>query len=377
MAIKSETRHTKAIENRESVRSWPTPHPHDTWFLSLILLVGLGSVFAFSRLGAALTQPAIGTTTKLAQEQLYNFPTNAGLMQPAIDTQGNLWVGEMYANRLASLNTHTGMVKTWQAPHGNDGIMDVTIAANGNVWYVEQDANYIGSFNPTTQKFQVFPLNKCNGRAVGPQDLQFDAQGNLWFTGASGGCIGVLHPTSGQIQLWPVPAPRTGVAALPYSLTITHSGQIWFGYLTGGALGYFDPTTGHTQLYHLKNAGVQIFSMAADAQGRLWFSEILPGAIGMLDPKTSKMTELPVPASGGQPAALYELVVTPNGTVWSVNSGADTLVAYSPTQNHFTIFKLATLTGAPYGLTLDTHNYLWVTYSGSEENAVGKIQASI
>lgn len=371
MAIESE------IEREATIRSWPTPHPHDLWFLFLILLMGVGSVFAFARLGVAFTQPPIGSTTKLAQEQLSPFPSNAGLMQPAIDAKGFLWVGEMYANRLGSIDTRTGAVKVWQVPHGNDGIMDVTIGPKGNVWYVEQDANYIGSFDPTTQKFQVFPLNTCNGRDVGPQDLQFDGQGNLWFTGASGGCLGLLHPESGTIQFWSVPVPRPGMAPLPYSLTITHSGAIWFGYLSGGTVGHFDPTTGQTKLYHLKKPGAQIFSMSADAQGRIWFSEMLPGAIGMLDPKTGHITELPVPATGGLPAAMYELVVAHNGDVWCVNSGSDTLVVYVPTKNHYTIFKLANLTGAPYGITLDTHNYLWVTYSGTQENDVGKIKASL
>lgn len=371
MAIESEA------EREATIRSWPAPHPHDLWFLLLVLLMGLGSVFAFSRLGVALTQPAIGTTTRLAQEQLYSFPSNTGLMQPAIDAKGVLWVGEMYANRLGSIDTNTGAVQEWQVPHGNDGIMDVTIGPNGHVWYVEQDANYIGSFDPVTQHFQVFPLNKCNGRDVGPQDLQFDAQGNLWFTGASSGCIGVLHPASGKIQLWSVPAPRPGIEALPYSLTVTHSGAIWFGYLSGGTIGRFHPDTGQTQLYHLQKPNVQIFSMDADAQGRIWFSEMMPGALGMLDPKTGHITQLPVPATDGEPAAMYELVVTHNGDVWCVNSGSDTLVAYEPTKNHYTIFKLANLTGAPYGITLDTHNYLWVTYSGTQENAVGKIKASL
>src|SRR5579875_3022688 len=334
MAIESEA------EREATIRSWPAPHPHDLWFLLLVLLTGWGSVFAFSRLGVALTQPAIGTTTRLAQEQLYSFPSNTGLMQPAIDAKGVLWVGEMYANRLGSIDTNTGAVKEWQVPHGNDGIMDVTIGPNGHVWYVEQDANYIGSFDPVTQHFQVFPLNKCNGRDVGPQDLQFDAQGNLWFTGASSGCIVVLHPA-------------------------------------GGTIGRFHPDTGQTQLYHLQKPNVQIFSMDADAQGRIWFSEMMPGALGMLDPKTGHITELPVPATSGQPAAMYELIVTHNGDVWCVNSGSDTLVAYEPTKNHYTIFKLANLTGAPYGITLDTHNYLWVTYSGTQENAVGKIKASL
>jgi virginiamycin B lyase len=362
-------------ENPSAVVSWSAPHPHDAWFLLLILFLGVGTVLILSRVSTLLNQPAIHISSTIlhAQEHLYPFAQNTGLMQPAIDSQGNIWVGEMYANQLARLNTHTGKITSWSVPHGSDGIMDVAVDKNDKVWYVEQGANYIGRFDPTTQTFHVYQLGKIHGRALGPQDLQFDANGNLWFTAPSGGSIGVIHPDSGKIQTWVVPSPRQGIPAIPYSLIVTPSGEVWFGYLAGGAIGHFTPSTGQTKLYHLANQNVQIFSMTDDAQGHIWFSEMTPGALGMLNPQTGNITDFPVPAVSGQQAAMYEVAITSNGDVWCVNSGSDTLVRYSPTKNHFTIFKLTQSSGAPYGLVTDAHDRLWVTYSGTAGNAVSEI----
>jgi hypothetical protein len=53
---------------------------------------------------------------------LFSFgQTPPGLMQPTVDAQGNLWVGEMSANRLARLDVSTGQVRTWNRQGGTVG----------------------------------------------------------------------------------------------------------------------------------------------------------------------------------------------------------------------------------------------------------------
>src|SRR5258707_9899750 len=286
---------------------WSARRRRDAWFLLLILLLGIVTIFALSNGAATVKQRAniaqlgtppatttSGTPTpparvlvRTAQKRLYPFPSsNVGLMQPAVDAQGNVWVGEMYANRLARLDSHTGVVASWEAPNGKNGIMTTAIDAQGNAWFVEQGANYIGRFDPVRQTFRIFPLGTVQGRIMGPQALQFDARGFLWFTAAVGGRIGRLDPATGAIQTWPVPPPGVGIPSAPFSLTVTLDGQVWFGDITGGAVGHLDPVTGHVTLYRLADPQATIFSMAHDAKGRIWFTEIAPGRLGMIDSTT-------------------------------------------------------------------------------------------
>ena len=376
---------------RRASRLW-----RDLWFLLLVLLLVTGTLLAFSAIDTSLQQqgqttapaqnvlPPTSTVTttanlahvavRAAQARLYPFPqTNAGLMQPAVDGQGNVWVGEMYANRLARLDSRTGVVTTWNPPHGMNGLMSTAIDSRGEVWFVEQGANYIGRFDPAQQAFRIFPLPAIHGRPMGPQDLQFDATGQLWFTATIGGRIGRLDPASGVIQTWPVPAPRAGMEPAPFSLTVTAGGQVWFGYIAGGAVGRFDPAAYEFTLYHLADPQAQIFSMAYDTHGRIWFTEIVPGRLGMINSATGRVTELAVPAVAGHPAALYDLVVAPNGDVWFVNNGADALVRYTLKDGRYTFFQLILPSSAPYGLALDRAGILWFTTSGPATNAVGKV----
>jgi virginiamycin B lyase len=364
----------------------------DVWFLLFVLLLGLGTLFGLTGLNAmfaaqgGVTQPGSATgittgtpptfpaTVQAAQVHLYRVSsTDAGLMQPAVDAHGNVWVGEMYANRFARLEAHTGAVTTWLPPHAQGGIMSTTIDAQGKAWFVEQGANYIGRFDPAQQSFRIFPLGTAGGRPLGPQDLQFDAKGFLWFTALVGGRIGRLDPATGALRTWPVPAPAPGGLSAPFSLAVTSQGQVWFGDLTGGAVGHLDPATGHVTLYHLADPQAQVFSLAADRTGRLWFTEITPGKLGMLDPATGRVTEWPLPPVAGHPAALYQLVVTPKGDIWFVNNGADALVRYVPGTAGYTFFRLDLPASAPYGLALDPAGRLWFTADGSSANYIGEM----
>src|SRR6266852_1198630 len=242
---------------------WSASRKRDACMVLVVLLLGVGTIITLSHGSlqvsgqAQVPQPGIspveGTptsttggspmpgatvTVRTALARTYPFPsTNIGLMQPAVDARGNVWVGEMYANRFARLDAQTGVVTTWLPPDAKNGLMTTTVDAQGNVWFVEQGANYIGRFDPARHTFRIFALGTVHGRPMGPQDLQFDARGYLWFTAAAGGRIGRLDPATGAIQTWPVPPPGVGIPSAPFSLTVLPNGQVWFGDITGGAVG--------------------------------------------------------------------------------------------------------------------------------------------
>ena len=325
--------------------------------------------------------PTISTAVYVAQRHLYTFSrSNVGLMQPAVDAQGNVWVGEMNANRFGRLNSQTGVVTSWEPPGAQYGIMATAVDAQGNAWFAEQNANYIGRFEKRQQTFHIFPLGTWKGSPLGPQDLHFDSKGFPWFTAEAAGAIARLDPGTGTIRLWSVPspapalpAPQAGSPSSPFSLTVAANGRVWFGELAGGAIGTLDPLTGQITLYDLPNPQTQVFSLAMDTTGRIWFTEVLPGKLGMLDPTTGTLTELPVPALSGGSPALYELVIDHKGNIWFVDVGANTLVRYAPGKQTLTFFQLSLPGSVPFGLTLDPAGKLWFTAGGGLANYIGEL----
>jgi virginiamycin B lyase len=316
--------------------------------------------------------PTVSTTVRTAQRDLYLFAkSNVGLMQPVVDAQGQVWVGEMHANRLGRLNAQTGAVTSWEPPEGRYGIMATTVDAQGDAWFAEQNANYIGRFDPGRQTFKIFPFGSGKGQRVGLEDLQFDASGKLWFTEIGSARIGRLDPSSGGIHTWPLPASSSGTA-YPFGLAITHDGQIWFGTYQGGVVGHLDPATGRILLYPLAHPAEQVYSMAADAQGQIWFTELQFGKLGRIDTATDKITELPVPTTLGNPEDLHAVLVA-NRDIWFTSSGANALVRYSPPDDTFTFFQLPVPASIPFGLALTPTGTLWFTAGGNPVNYVGEM----
>ena len=369
---------------------------YDAWFALGMLALGTITLYLLSQGGAALQQPRAsqgGVTANVdvrtpqpptgalpagvvgAQTREYIFTQpDIGLMQPAVDAQGNIWFGEMSANRLARLDPRTNHVSTWQPPHGRYNIMSTAIDAQGNVWFAEQAANYIGKFDPVTQRFTTYPLETSGGRIAAPQDLQFDGAGMLWFTEINSAKIGRLDPSTGTITTWHVPSLPGATQTFPYSMTVAPDGGVWFGEIGGGAIGRLDPSSGAIRLYPLPTPDAQVFSTAADGQGRIWFTELEQGQIGMVDSKTGKVIEKAVPQTLGRAAGLYDIVADAKGNVWFACASVDALVRYIPQSESFTFYQLATPNSAPYGLALDASGALWFTADASPNNYVGTLQ---
>lgn len=372
----------------------------NAWFMLCVLAVGVVTVYLLSIGGSFFNRPQVtstsGNTSKTSgapsstatapvaasgqantvAAQTRDFPMpqqNAGLMEGFVDAQGNVWFGEMFLNKLARLNPHTGVVTEWAPPNGQYGLMEATADAQGNIWFTEQTANYIGRFDPTTQRFTTYPLAKVRGISSGPQSLEFDPSGNLWFTLVNSGQIGRLNPTTGAIQTWNIPAPANGVRSYPYSLAITRDGQIWFGDLDGGAVGQLNPANGQVQLHHLSDPHAQVFAMTSDAHGHVWFTELEQGKIGTVDTRTSKVTEYAVPTTLGSPQGLYGVAVTANGDVWFACSNDNALIRFAPTSSAFTFYQLQTPQSVPYGVALGPDGNLWFTADTAPTNYVGML----
>lgn len=325
---------------------------------------------------ASSTAPAAqsGAIARPANAQIIPTPVSrAGLMQPAVDAQGNIWVGEMVTNKLARINPRTGEVSEWTPPGGKYNIMATAIDRQGNVWFTEQAANYIGRFDPATQAFKIYSLDSLVAPRMAPQDLAFDTNGNLWVT-LLGGRIARLDPATGAVQSWQAPLPKGVTHAYPFSLAITPK-AIWVGYLTGGALGRFDLATEKFTLISLARPQAAIYAMAADASGHIWFTEMQPAFLGSVDVATGRVTEMAVPELLGDPSILYSLVTTTDGSVWFASAGANALVRYQPAKDLFTFYQLPDSQSIPFGLALGHDGGIWISGDGGADNYVARVVA--
>ena len=357
----------------------------DGAFLGSVALACLLVALILTQIGSAPARKTATTATltvssgiaQTAKVRQYQVAAEAGLMQPSVDADGNVWVGEMGTNHLTRIDASSGAVKSWTPPGGQYNIMATTADKQGNIWFTEQAANYIGRFDPRTEQFTTYPLATENGHGMGPQDLRFDSNGQLYFTLLSGGRIGRLDPATGAIQTWTVPAPRDGVKSYPFALAITPDNQVWFGMLSGGEVGKLAPATGKVTFAKLADDKAAVFSMASDSDGNLWFTEMQAGKLGRVDGKTGQISEIDVPKALGNPSTLYAVATASNGDVWFASAGANALIRYTPQSQAFRFFVLPTPASVPYGVAFDAAGKLWFSADGRPANYVGVLSPTL
>lgn len=379
----------KAQQNTVSESDTPEPgmrqrYLRDGAFLGSVTLVCLLVALILTQIGSAPARKAATATptaatgiAQTAKVRQYQVAADAGLMQPSVDADGNVWVGEMGTNHLTRIDASSGAVTSWTPPGGQYNIMATAPDKQGSIWFTEQAANYIGRFDPRTEKFTIYPLGSENGRGMGPQDLRFDASGKLWFTLLTGARIGRLDPATGVIQTWEVPAPRDGVKSYPFALALTPDGQVWFGMLSGGAVGRLDAATGKVTFVQLADDKAAVFSMASDDAGNLWFTEMQAWKLGRVDGKTGKVSEIDVPKTLGNPSTLYAVATASNGDVWFASAGANALIRYTPQSQAFRFFVLPTPASVPYGVAFDSAGKLWFSADGQPANYIGVLSPSL
>jgi virginiamycin B lyase len=356
----------------------------DGAFLGGVALVCLLVALVLTQIGSAPARKTVSATptansgiAQTAKVREYKVAADAGLMQPSVDPDGNVWVGEMGTNHLTRIDASSGAVTTWTPPGGQYNIMATTADKQGNIWFTEQAANYIGRFDPRAQKFTTYPLGSANGVGMGPQDLRFDGGGKLWFTLLTGGRIGRLDPASGVIQTWPVPAPQADAKSYPFALALTPDGHVWFGMLTGGAVGRLDPASGKVTLIRLADDKAAIFSMASDSAGNIWFTEMQTGNLGRVDAKSGQVSAIAVPKALGNPSTLYAVATASNGEVWFASAGTNALIRYTPQTQAFRFFVLPTPASVPYGVAFDSTGKVWFSADGQPANYIGVLSPAL
>src|SRR5690348_16336757 len=121
-----------------------TIYTHTTHHRALpTALLGLLGLLALVLAGCgAASGPGQGSSTALpytittANIRAFPMPKpQSGLMRPAVDSQGNIWFGEMTGNRLGRLNPHTGQVDEWTPPNADYGIMGIVVDAQDHIWF--------------------------------------------------------------------------------------------------------------------------------------------------------------------------------------------------------------------------------------------------
>ncbi len=325
--------------------------------------------------------PAITATGSFAE---YPLPQpRSGLMRPAIDHEGRIWVAEMGNNALAVFDPKTQRFQQTTPPRSKGGLMDVLVAPDNTIWYSEQFANYIGHYDPIHDRYQEFnlptvkipdPSDKNNTITLpaAPNDLAIDTHGNIWFTEMNTDSIGKLDVKTGKFTQYPLSQPATVQKYNPYGITIDPNGSPWFTEASTNTLGHLDPTTGHFQFFTLPGPSNPLMEVASDTHGTIWATTFNRATLLKFDPQHATFSTYLAPDADKGISGMYGLAVTPQNEIWVTIAASNVIARFDPNTKHFIYYQIPTENSSPLGVACGTDNTVWFTESAG--NQVGRLK---
>src|SRR5579883_91904 len=287
-----------------------------------------------------ITEPAANRIAKITTSGAvteYAVPTaGASPWEIVAGPDGNLWFTEPLASNIGRI-TPSGAITEYPIPGQSPAAWSITAGPDGNLWFLDNMG--IAKTTPSGAMTQF-----SHGSVIeGESEIVAGPDGNLWFTDSLADKVARITP-SGSITDYPLMTPQpNGVQLNPTSIAAGPDGNLWV--VAGGALWRVTTAGSAVEFFTPAPAGI-----AAGPDGNIWFTSA--GKIVKLAP-AGTYTQYPLPAAGAQGGAI---TAGPDGNIWFTEPGnnriaklvvatvpADTLLGLSASSLSFT----APATGAP------------------------------
>ena len=245
----------------------------------------------------------------------YQLPIHdAGPLQLASDREGNVWVVESTANKIAEI-TPRGDIREISIPTPNSLPRSIAIGNGGKVWFSEWGVGKLAFI----QNYHVTEVALPSG--THPFALAIGAADVVWFTDVEGGSDRkiVLKP---EQPSWIGELGWGGVRRLKLRHGDARAIAYADGWIWLAQVGYISRmnTSGSQYSYPIGlDRGPN--SLVVDREKSVWFTDPTSNSIGKLLPSGSyKQYKLPT-----ADAVPFSLCVATNSDLWFTESGVDRL----------------------------------------------------
>ncbi|HEX9181035.1 MAG TPA: hypothetical protein VF859_11610 [Burkholderiales bacterium] len=273
--------------------------------------------------------------------------TSQGKLALAID--GSIYVSLTDANRIARLDTRSGVFQNWTLPAVAQP-RGLTLDRQGALWYA--GATGVGKLNPLTGQIRDYPM-PAGARA---EEITADPRDKIWFTRPEGNMVCRLDPETGLVKEMPVPAR-------PRSILADRAGNIWVTLAGQDKMLVFNANADSWRDVQLP-AGLQPSDMSLGQDGNLlWLT--VNGAQTVLGYDTAagqvyRELRSPIGAPG------TGLVASDGrGLIWLVSSASSTLLRMDTRTGTSQPLSLATPNPGIQDILVDQNGKLWYLAIGN------------
>jgi virginiamycin B lyase len=269
---------------------------------------------------------------------------------PAVDGNGVVFWVDSDNSFIGRFDPMTNVFVDWPTPTPNSYPHGLAPDSSGHVWYTGNRVGLIGDLDPATGK-----IVEHNAMAADPHTPVFH-KGAIWFTAQNANKYGRLNPTDGSVQVWDVATPR----AKPYGMWPAPDGTLWIALFGTNKIAQLNPESPATLVeVTLPAGGARPRRIAVDLTGNVYYTDHDRGFLGRWDPATKQHKEWASP--GGARSNPYGIAVGPDQRIYYNESGADAIVAFSPTTEKLDVIPIPTKGSVVRNITVDfTRRKIWL-----------------
>jgi streptogramin lyase len=266
-------------------------------------------------------------------------------------TPAKLWLADVAANRMVSVDVATGAQETHEVP--SEVLMSphsMHRGDDGSLWITPLFNSIVAHLQPDSGEWKTWKLQTNDGKNPGIHDLSFgwehtlltDARGRIWFSDIGNTSVGYFDPGEGNSQIWPAPQlPERGGPAALYGLAMTSDhNEVWYSQLNNGVFGGFDiEKQEYIGPFMLPDPNAGPRRLTIDDNDVLYLALYGSGQLAEFDTKTREMVgiyDLPDTASAPYTATWDQV----RKVVWIGTSNGDVIYRFDPATKEFGVLPL-------------------------------------
>jgi virginiamycin B lyase len=254
-----------------------------------------------------------------------NFPT--GSLGLRADSEGNLWLGNMYQATIVKFDRKQEQFQFWTLPaERNIDAAQINMVSpqssqvDGKLWTQNNGFAGVHRLDISSGKIETFEPFKAapKGEPHNIYDVIPDSKNNVYFTDFRQAQIGRIDAKTGEIALFQTPTPRSA----PRRGNMDAQDRLWFGEYRGDRIGMFDTKTNQFKEWKLNTRWAAPYDVVLDRNEDAWTGSMVTDQVTRLNTRTGEMVDYLLPRSTNIRRVFVDNSTTPVSFWVGSNDGA-------------------------------------------------------
>ncbi len=301
-----------------------------------------------------------GVTIGGVTEYTVTSPSNARLGDMVTGADGAVYVAESIGGNIDRFTTN-GSYTQFAVPTPNANPGSLVTASDGAIWFVEKGSYKVGRMTPSGT-FTEYSMP--NYTTAFPQSLAFSSDGSLYAVDRGNAQVDPLA----LLGSFGTPIVLSGSSQpTPYGIAADNMGNLYVLDPANNRIAQLSATMNplYTAIPTANSNSLWVSVQNAGGAPKVWFSETNANAIAL--DVSGTITEYPI----GQNDQPGELTIGPDGNVWFVAPGTNTIGMFNTSTHVFTHYAIPTSSASPMGIATGPDSRVWFTEWNT--NKVGAI----